>query len=371
MANNGKKQSGGSAFGKVVSIIIIAVVVFAFVRQGVQQAREEATRVSLARAAEGTMAVHFVDVWQGDCEFIELPNGETMLIDAGEKDQGQTVVNYINSLGYDEITYMIATHPHSDHIGGLSAVLREFDVKTVYMPNAVTTSSTYDSFLSAVEKEGCRVIEAKAGVSVVEDEQNGLSAYMIAPVGSGYEELNNYSAVLKIEFFNTSFLFMGDAETLSENEITADVSADVIKVGHHCSKSSSSASFVKRVSPQYAVIECGAGNSYGHPHKGPLSRWEAAGAEILRTDTMGTIVITSDGVDLSVSYDGNAKTAVTTSAANSDYRWALNTNTKKIHYPSCSSVTEGSGKNLEYSNKSLDELQAAGFTPCGRCNPHE
>ncbi len=370
MANADKKQSGGLGFGKVISIISAFIAAIVFIYNGFQQAGEEAKKVSLAKAADGTMAVHYIDVGQGDSEFVELPNGETMLIDAGEKEQGQTVVNYINSLGYEEITYLIATHPHTDHIGGLAAVLREFDVKNVYMPNAVTTSSTYDKFLTAVEKENCSVIEAKAGVSVVKDESKGLAAYMLAPAGSGYESLNNYSAVLKIEFFNTSFLFMGDAETVSENEINADVSADVVKVGHHGSNSSSSAAFVKRVSPQYAVIECGVDNSYGHPHKEPLARWQSVGAEILRTDTMGTIVITSDGVNLTVSYDSASKGAQATAPA-ADYKWALNTNTKKIHYPSCTSVTEGNGKNIEYSNKSLEELQSAGYTPCGRCNPHE
>ncbi len=366
---NAKKKKGGSDFSKFVSIILAVIAIILFVRQGIQQAREQASRYAAARAAEGTAAVHFIDVGQGDCEFIELPNGETMLIDAGEKEAGQTVVNYINSLGYTEITYLVATHPHSDHIGGLPAVFREFDIKTVYMPNVVTSSSSYDKLLSAVEQEGCRVIEAKEGVSVVKDDENGLSVYMLAPVGSGYEDLNNYSAVVKMEFYNTSFLFMGDAETLAEKEITADVSADVVKVGHHCSNSSSSAEFVKRVSPQYAVIECAADNSYGHPHKEPLKRWQSVGAEILRTDTMGSITIASDGVKLTVSYE-NADNGVSTASV-AEYKWALNTNTMKIHYPSCTSVTEGNGKNIEYSNKSLEELQAAGYSPCGRCNPHE
>ncbi|MCD7871742.1 MAG: MBL fold metallo-hydrolase [Clostridiales bacterium] len=220
---------------------------------------------ALVKADSGVLAVHFLDVGQGDSEFVELPNGDTMLIDAGETDKGITVVSDIKEMGYSEINYLVATHPHSDHIGGFTEVLAEFDVDNIYLPDAVSSSDIYSEFLKSAEAEDCNVLKAESGVEIINE--NNLTAEFLAPVSSEYDELNNYSAVLKITYENNSFIFMGDAEALSEKEITADVSADVIKVGHHGSNTSSCENFVNRVSAEYAVIECGAGNSYGHPNK--------------------------------------------------------------------------------------------------------
>lgn len=243
------------------------------------------------------LIVHFLDVGQGDSEFIELPNGETMLIDAGETDMGETVVNDISSLGYTEITYLVATHPHSDHIGGMPAVLDSFNVKNAYLPNASASSDIYADFLDKLDVEGCDVYEAKNGVSVIKTEN--LSAFFVAPCESEYKNLNNYSAVLKLVYNDNSFLFTGDAKSQSEKQITADISADVVKVGHHGSKTSSTQAFVSAVSPKYAVIEVGKDNSYGHPDEVVLERWQSAGAIVLRTDLNGNITFTSNGNSIS------------------------------------------------------------------------
>lgn len=318
------------------------------------------TRPPASRAEQGELAVHFLDVGQGDSEFIELPGGDTMLIDAGEREYGETVCDYISSLGYTEITYLIATHPHSDHIGGLTAVLGDFDVESVYMPDASSSSQTYKAFLDGVELEDCGVYEAESGVSVIESES--LNAYFVAPCSDSYSDLNDYSAVLKLTYGENSFLFTGDAEELSEGEITADISADVVKVGHHGSYTSSGESFVQRVSPQYAVIEVGADNQYGHPSAETVGRWESSGAQILRTDMLGNIIIYSDGSGIEVSYERDELNSA-------EYTYVLNTSTHKIHKPDCYSVLSISESNIEYTDKSISQLEEQGYTPCRICAP--
>lgn len=251
------------------------------------------------KAETGTLVSHYIDVGQGDSEFIELPDGTTMLIDAGTADYGETVVNYINDLGYKKIDYLVGTHPHADHIGGMQKVVQSFDIGSVYMPKASTNTKTYENLLTEIKNKGLKIKTAKAGVSIISD--NDLKVDILAPNSSEYDDLNNYSAVVKITYKNNKFLYMGDAEKLSEDEITADVSADVIKIGHHGSTSSSSKNFVKKVSPEYAVICVGKDNSYGHPKDSIVKRWKDIGAKILRTDEDGSITITSDGSDISVS----------------------------------------------------------------------
>lgn len=258
---------------------------------------EENTEKTLQKADDGEISVHFLDVGQGDCEFVQLPNGETILIDGGESVMGDRVVENISAMGYDEITYLVATHPHSDHIGGLCAVLDAFEVQNVYMPDASSESDYYGIFLQTVYDENCKVLRAKSGVSIIDSED--LSVYFIAPVSFSYSEENNFSAVLRIEYGENSFMFMGDAEKLVENELSGDVSADVIKVGHHGSSTSSSENFVNRVDADFAVIECGE-NSYGQPNGEVVERWESSGAEVYRTDEYGNITFVGNGETLEV-----------------------------------------------------------------------
>lgn len=370
-------------YNKLLSLLLIVILSFVFTSCSAFSAASQnvsSGNRALHKAEAGTLAVHFLDVGQGDSEFIEFPNGETMLIDAGEAEMGSTVVSDIQAIGYSEITYLVATHPHSDHIGGLSDVLYAFDVENVYLPDAVSASKTYSLFLDAVEAEDCTVVKAESGVSVIRE--NGLSAEFIAPCRASYDDLNNYSAVLKIVFGDHSFLFMGDAEALVEKEITADVCADVIKVGHHGSNTSSTENFIQKVSPQYAVFECGKDNKYGHPHSEIVERWQAVGASVLRTDEMGDILIASNGSALEVSAEsilinqGTVSQSSTKSESEnpseaSGYKWVLNTNSKKIHTPDCSSVSKITVSNKTESNESLKELEEQGYTRCKSCNPSE
>jgi len=336
-------------------------------------AQEETKSDAVYQGTDGRLVVHFIDVGQGDCEFIEFPNGETMLIDAGESDAGDTVVDYLQSFGVSVVDYVVATHPHSDHIGGLPAVFDAFDIKTVYMPDASSSSYTFELLLDKIEAEGCETVQAAAGVSAVSDDDNHLSAYFTAPVSEKYEDLNNYSAVLRLEYEKVSFLFMGDAEALSEKEILKSGNAeyaDVLKVGHHGSKTSSSAEFIECISPRFAVFEAGRDNSYGHPHKEVLESFERLGAEILRTDEMGTIVISSNGYDLEIKDFISEQTQTRLPEDKADAcSYVLNTASKKIHLPDCPSAESISDKNKQLTDESIEKLEVQGYSCCKGCNP--
>lgn len=243
----------------------------------------------------GNLIVHYIDVGQGDATFIELPNKETMLIDTGEKSEGKKVTNYINELGYNKIDYVIGTHPHSDHIGSLEEVINTFDIGDIYMPKVVSNSNVYKDLLMTIKNKDKIVKKAFKDVSIIEEEELNIS--FLSPTKEEYSNLNNYSAVLKIVYQDTCFLFMGDAETEVEKELDS-INCDVLKVGHHGSYTSSSLDFVKSTSPKYAIISVGKDNKYGHPDKSILKRYLDNNTEIYRTDLDGTIKVISDGKDI-------------------------------------------------------------------------
>ena len=224
------------------------------------------------------LVVHYIDVGQADSILIQLPNGQTMLIDGGESNNASSILSYMRSLNITTIDYLIATHPHSDHIGGLPTIIDSIDIGSVYMPRVSHTTQTFERLLTAIQNKGLQIDTAKAGVDILSEPDLQIS--IVAPVNETYSELNDYSAVIMITYSNNTFLFMGDAEVLSESHITADVSADVLKVGHHGSDTSTSAVFLQKVSPDYAVISVGSGNSYGHPSDSTLSRLNDAGIKI-------------------------------------------------------------------------------------------
>jgi beta-lactamase superfamily II metal-dependent hydrolase len=325
------------------------------------------------------LRAHFIDVGQGDAAFIEFPNGKTLLIDAGDVGRGDDVSEYIKSLGYSSIDFLVATHPHADHIGGMPYAVDSFGIGSVYMPNAAASTDVFENLLDAIERKGLKIRAARAGVNILSEP--GLTADILAPNAEKYNDLNNYSAAVKISYGETAFIFMGDAEILSENEISGDVRADVVKVGHHGSEYSSDPDFIRRTGAAYAIISVGAGNSYGHPSPLVTENWRKAGAKIYRTDENGTIIAVSDGTDVMISAEmrpeENGESALSENSPNrteenkTDFEWVLNTNTKKIHYPECRAAAQISPGNYAVTDKTVRELLLGDFTVCGICKPHD
>ncbi len=244
-------------------------------------------------------SVHFIDVGQGDCELI-LDHGKALLIDAGEADEAYTVISYLRRQKVETIDYLVATHPHSDHIGALPAVIRAFAVKNVILPRLsqenTPTTYYYEQLLTAVKNSGARVIAAKPGAAYALGEGKFT---VLAPMKQD-EELNNMSVVLRLTYLEKGFLFTGDAEAPGEEQLLAshaDLSCDVLKLGHHGSATSNTEPFLTAASPQYAVAECGYQNSYGHPHRETVALCRALGIELLRTDKHGDVVfsVAEDG----------------------------------------------------------------------------
>ena len=244
------------------------------------------------------LKVHYLDVGQGDSIFVELPNNETMLIDAAESYQSENIINYLKNLNYQKIDYVIGTHPHTDHIGGLKNIINTFEIGKIYMPKVVSTTKTYESLLMAIKDKNLKINTAKAGTSIIDTD--ALKINILAPNNSIYTELNNYSVVTKITYGTTKFLFMGDAEKLSENEIKENVTADVIKIGHHGSNTSSSIDFIKKVNAKYGIISVGLNNKYNLPKEETITNWENSGTKIYLTSTNGTIRASSDGTNIKI-----------------------------------------------------------------------
>lgn len=330
-----------------------------------------------AKSSNEKMYVHFIDVDQGDSIFVELPNGQAMLIDAGEESQFDKIITYIHQQGYDSLDYIVETHPHADHMGGMADVINNFNVANVYLSPAINTTKAYEKMLAAIENSGAKTYSPMAGDTILND--GSLLIEVVAPKAVDNDELNNSSLVIKLTYGDNRFLFTGDAEKSEEDGIWTNIKCDVLKVGHHGSDSSTTANFLKKVEPTYAVISVGVGNSYGHPDDTILKRLADKGVQTFRTDLQGTIVFSSDGTTISVDkspseYKAPAETTVTTTqqavvtTSDGSYKYVLNTNTMKIHYADCSSVKKMKDENKAYTND-YDQAIADGYKPCGNCHP--
>lgn len=272
--------------------------------------REPEQIVSNFIEKDADLAVHYFDVGQGDSTLIKYKD-KTVLIDAGEKDMGSTVVGYLKDLGIERLDYIIATHPHSDHIGGLPEVIRSFETGTVIAPRVsdemTPTTKVYERFLTALSEKGLRLTAAKTGtVYSLADEniENDNTAFeIIAPVGDDYDDLNDWSVGIRLVHGETAFIFTGDAEKGAEKDMIesgAELAADVLKTPHHGSGTSSSKAFLEAVKPSIAVISSGDGNSYGHPHAETLDKFNEYGIKYYRTDGCGTVTVYSDGEAIKV-----------------------------------------------------------------------
>ena len=289
-------------FKKRLSGLVAIIVLFIVIWQGVTRLVPNPDVTPHPATGENLLVAEFLDVDQADCELIFLPDGKILLIDAGNRGDGEEIVAYLKGKNISKIDYVVATHPHADHIGGMSDVIDSFEIGKIFVPRVassdVPTTKTYEDFLTSVQNKGLKLSAAKAGTTLFEGAD--YKADCFAPCSEDYKELNDYSVVIKLSYGIHSFLFTGDAEILSENEMLNagyNLNSDVIKLGHHGSHSSSSEEFLKAVSPSYAVISCGEGNDYGHPHDETLEALANLNGppKTLRTDLDKTIIFKADG----------------------------------------------------------------------------
>ena len=313
--------------------------------------------------------IHFIDVGQGDAALV-MCNDKYMLIDGGPSSASQIMYTYLENYGIDYLDYIICTHPDEDHVGGLSGALNYANVGVVYSSGGQNTKA-YNSFITYVDKSGS-YIEQPTLSSTFE-----LGDAEIEILASNIGNDNDESIVLRIDYGNTSFLFTGDAETITEKYLlnnNKDIDCDVLKVSHHGSNSATSEEFLKKVSPKYAVISVGKYNTYGHPTTEVLDRLASENVEVFRTDLNGDIIIYSDGEELSIETENN-KPITRGIDRNFDktgkYKYCLNTNSMKIHYTDCDSVYEMDESHKLYTNEDREVLISEGYKPCGKCNPWE
>lgn len=310
------------------------------------------------------LIVHFLDVGQADCILIQLPNGEVSLIDGGNRDDAEFIIDYLQNLKIKRIEYLIATHPHEDHIGGLPKIIKSFDIGNIYAPLKEANTKVFESFLTEVKNKGLKINAAMGGMKIIDEDD--LQYIILAPNSKEYEETNEYSIVNKLSFKDISFLFTGDAEKVSENEMMEkgfDLSSNVLKVGHHGGYTSTNENFLKRVNPEYAVISVGKDNDYGHPSSDVLDRLKKENVKILRTDELGTIIMTSDGVNISIS-NVDDKVNSENSVPNKEVYYIGNKKTKVYHLNSCNSLPS---KDNQIIFKNKEEAEKRGFRPHKTC----
>lgn len=314
--------------------------------------------------AAGTLEVHFIDVGQADSALI-LCGGESMLIDGGNVDDASLVVSYLDEQGVETLDYVVCTHAHEDHVGGLSGVLAVYEAGTVFSPVTEYDSAAFQNFVSYTQAQGLALTVPQAGDSFSLGE---AQVTILGPLAE-YEETNNTSLVLRVDFDETAFLFTGDMERTAEADLleysAGELWATVLKVGHHGSSTSSSYPFLREVLPTYAVISCGTGNSYGHPHEEVLSRLSDAGTTVYRTDLLGTVVAVSDGKEISFTTEKNVSpTAGRGESAEAVY--IGNRNSSVFHLERCPNLPKE--ENRVYFSARQDALDA-GYAPCGNCCP--
>lgn len=343
-----------------------------------------------AENAENTLQVHFIDVGQGDSILLRQ-NDEAMLIDAGVRSKGSVVAEYCKGEGISELDYVVGTHMHEDHIGGIRDVIQEIQVDNIILTNSDYSTNVYEDMINAIRDNNINEIYPKAGDTFT---LGDACILVTAPARNDYKDENNNSIILKVTYGNVSYLFCADAEIESEYDMAEnglDISAQVIKIGHHGSDTSTSQMLLNTVNPVYAVISVGRDNDYGHPTQQIINRLEEYGIQYFRTDTEGTIVSVTDGENImwssraeektdysntdykstnnNTNYNNTDSDTVDYNNANTTYDYVINKNTEKFHKPDCESVEDILDKNRENYSGDRENLIKEGYVPCKRCNP--
>ena len=319
------------------------------------------------------MEVHFIDVGQGDAALI-IQGDHAMLIDGGKVSDSSRIYTYLKNRNIEHLDYIVNSHPHEDHVGGLAGALNYATVSKALAPVTTYDSKAFNDFVSYLGQQGVSLSVPKVGDSFA---LGSATIDVLGPINYS-SKVNNNSLVLKVNFGDTSFLFTGDAEREEELDILnsgADINSTVLKTGHHGSDTSTSYQFLWHIMPMYAVISVGSNNGYGHPTDAVLSRFRDADVKVLRTDMQGDIIFTSDGTNVTYTVCRNldADTLAPGDKPVTDPHpsgpYILNTNTKKFHYSSCSAVKQMSEKNKQTSYDSRASIISQGYSPCGICKP--
>ena len=307
-----------------------------------------------------SLSVHYIDVGQADCALLEC-GGQYMIIDGGNVDDSDLVVTYLQDQGVEQLHTVVCTHAHEDHVGGLAAVLAVYPTEQILSPTRTYSSACFDDFLYYADQQDIAITIPDPGDSFY---LGNAEVTVLGPVKS-YAAPNNTSIVVKVEFGDTSFLFTGDMEKDAETDMLdygMDVSADVLKVGHHGSSTSTGYRFLYEVDPEYAVISVGKDNTYGHPHRETVAILGDAGVPMLRTDELGTILAVTDGSEITFTWE--KQSAQPGDIEPADATHIGNRNSKKFHLPTCNGLP---AENNRVIFDSYSEAIAEGYTPCGNC----
>ena len=349
----------------VISAILVALAGILFPE--VAPETPVATTPSVQTPVSGNgMTIHFIDVGQADCALLEC-DGEFMIIDGGNVDDGQMVVSYLQQMGVETLEAVVCTHAHEDHVGGLPAVLSVFDAETVYSPVTEYTTKVFRNFVEKTQANAGSITVPAPGDQFT---LGSATCTVLGPV-KDYDDPNNTSIVLKVSYGESDFLFTGDMEITAENDMLdywgegTDWAVELLKVGHHGSSTSSGYRFLYEAQPGYGLISVGQGNDYGHPHEEPLSRLKDAGLLIFRTDYLGHVIATTDGSEISFTWE-NQKAAPEDAIPVDPSMRILYGNKKShvFHAYDCKSLP---GENNRVEFDSYDEAIAEGFKPCGSC----
>lgn len=341
-------------------------------------------------AAENGMKVTFLDVGQGLCVLVESGD-DVMVYDGGDRSHSSYVVSYLKNHGVDTINYLIASHWDEDHIAGLVGCLNAFTVENVIGSGYTHDSKIYQSFMDSAAMQRLEIQYPKPGEQIT---IGNTCMTILSQANYGDDDSNNNSVAVRLDCDGASVILTGDAEAKEEADMLAsglNLDCDVLCLGHHGSATATSWDFLEASTPEYAVISCGKENSYGHPHEETMEKMESMGIEIFRTDDQGEISFTAYEGDISWSTEPSDDYSSGEGAAENVYgsgdsgvsdrqeqvpegqvtaetgAFILNTNSKKIHKPSCKSVRQMSEKNKLATDKNLEELQAEGYETCQNC----